>query len=84
MRLARLHGRNPYPADPPLCPLPPALPPAQSTQPRGVIEVSKCLSIKGAEDAINRPHAFEVSTHDTNMYFIADSDKARRAGGGAG
>ena len=43
--------------------------------PRGVIEVRKCLSIKGAEDAINKPHAFEVSTTDDSMFFVADSDK---------
>lgn len=54
---------------------PTLLPPQQSTQPRGIIEVNRCLSIKGAEDAINRPHAFEISTTDQNMYFIADSDK---------
>lgn len=54
--------------------------PVQSTQPRGIIEVNKCLSIKGAEDAINKPHAFEISTTDQNMYFIADSDKASWAG----
>eukprot|EP00879_Flechtneria_rotunda_P002920 GHRR01003137.1.p2 GENE.GHRR01003137.1~~GHRR01003137.1.p2 ORF type:complete len:138 (+),score=32.07 GHRR01003137.1:206-619(+) len=45
--------------------------------PRGVIEVRKCLSIKGAEDAINKPHAFEISTTDCNMFFIADSDKEK-------
>jgi hypothetical protein len=43
--------------------------------PRGVIEVKKCLSIKGAEDTINKPHAFEVATTDDSMFFIADSDK---------
>ena len=43
--------------------------------PRGIIEVSQCLSIKGAEDTINRPHAFEISTADASMFFIADSDK---------
>ncbi|EFN54128.1 hypothetical protein CHLNCDRAFT_13944, partial [Chlorella variabilis] len=48
-----------------------------NTQPRGIIEVNKCLSIKGAEDAINKPHAFEISTTDQNMYFIADSDKEK-------
>ncbi|KFM26111.1 Pleckstrin-like proteiny domain-containing protein 1 [Auxenochlorella protothecoides] len=37
--------------------------------------VNHCLSIKGAEDAINKPHAFEISTADASMYFIADSDK---------
>jgi hypothetical protein len=40
--------------------------------------VKKCLSIKGAEDAINKPHAFEVSTTDCSMFFIADSDKVGR------
>lgn len=48
-----------------------------NTQPRGIVEVNKCLSIKGAEDAINKPHAFEISTTDQNMYFIADSDKEK-------
>lgn len=45
--------------------------------PRGVIEVKKCLSIKGAEDAINKPHAFEISTVDDSMFFIADNDKEK-------
>ena len=59
---------------------------AQNTQPRGIIEVSRCLSIKGAEDAINKPHAFEISTADQSMFFLADSDKARWGGcwGGCG
>lgn len=45
--------------------------------PRGVVEVKKCLSIKGAEDIINKPHAFEVSTTESSMFFIADSDKEK-------
>lgn len=45
--------------------------------PRGVIKVDRCLSIKGAEEAINRPFAFEVSTPDMSMYFIADSEKEK-------
>jgi hypothetical protein len=53
----------------------PVLVTRQDSIPRGVIEVKKCLSIKGAEDAINKPHAFEVSTTDCSMFFIADSDK---------
>lgn len=56
----------------------------QNTQPRGIVEVSRCLSIKGAEDAINKPHAFEISTADQSMFFLADSDKARQAGAGRG
>ncbi|CAK0784358.1 Fatty acid synthase subunit beta [Coccomyxa viridis] len=45
--------------------------------PRGVIEVNRCLSIKGAEDILNKPHAFEVSTTDDSMFFIADTDKEK-------
>lgn len=47
------------------------------TPPRGIIDVSKCLSIKGAEDAVNHAHAFEISTADASMYFIADSEKEK-------
>ena len=32
---------------------------------------------KGAEAAINRPHAFELSSADEAMFFIADSDKEK-------
>ena len=49
----------------------------QDSVPRGVIEVNRCLSIKGAEDVINKPHAFEISTTEDSMFFIADSDKVR-------
>jgi hypothetical protein len=46
------------------------------SHPRGVVDVRRCLSIKGAEDAINKPFAFEVSTNEgESMFFIADSDK---------
>ncbi len=38
-------------------------------------QVNKCLSIKGAEDTINKPFAFEISTHNESMFFIADSEK---------
>jgi len=48
-----------------------------SSIPRGVIEVSKCLSIKGAEDVVRRPHAFELSTTEDVMFFLADSDKEK-------
>lgn len=48
------------------------------------MEVSRCLSIKGAEDAINKPHAFEISTADQNMYFLADSDKVGGSACGGG
>lgn len=37
--------------------------------------MNRCLSIKGAEDQINKPYAFEISTTDSSMYFVADKDK---------
>ena len=47
------------------------------------MQVRRCLSIKGAEDLLNKPHAFEISTTDDSMFFIADTDKVspRKAAG---
>lgn len=45
------------------------------------LQVNKCLSIKGAEDTINKPFAFEISTNNDSMFFIAESEKVRRKGG---
>ncbi|PNH04753.1 Pleckstrin y domain-containing protein 1 [Tetrabaena socialis] len=45
--------------------------------PRGVVDVNKCLSIKGAEDTINKANAFEISTQTASMFFIADTDKEK-------
>lgn len=50
---------------------------AQDSIPRGIIEVEKCLSIKGAEDVVNKPHAFEISTNSDSMFYIADTDKEK-------
>ena len=33
--------------------------------------MGRCLSIKGAEEHLNKPFAFELTTHDDTMYFIA-------------
>lgn len=49
----------------------------QEVEPRGMIKIDNCLSIKGAEETINRPCAFEVSTPDLSMYFIAESEKEK-------
>eukprot|EP00244_Chara_vulgaris_P004284 TRINITY_DN1849_c0_g1_i1.p1 TRINITY_DN1849_c0_g1~~TRINITY_DN1849_c0_g1_i1.p1 ORF type:complete len:150 (-),score=36.71 TRINITY_DN1849_c0_g1_i1:256-705(-) len=48
-----------------------------SSKPRGIIPVNSCLTIKGAEETINKPHAFELSTSTDTMYFIADSEKEK-------
>ncbi|PKA63111.1 Pleckstrin likey domain-containing protein 1 [Apostasia shenzhenica] len=45
--------------------------------PRGVIPVASCLTVKGAEDVLNRQFAFELSTPRETMYFIADSEKEK-------
>ena len=42
------------------------------------LQVNRCLSIKGAEDVINKPFAFEISTTDSSMYFVADKDKVTK------
>ncbi|OAY62529.2 hypothetical protein MANES_01G162600v8 [Manihot esculenta] len=48
-----------------------------SSIPRGVIPVGNCLTVKGAEDVLNKPFAFELSTSQDTMYFIADSEKEK-------
>ncbi|KAM7259891.1 hypothetical protein ACFE04_015632 [Oxalis oulophora] len=49
----------------------------RSTIPRGVISVGSCVTVKGAEDVLNKPYAFELSNSNSTMYFIADSDKEK-------
>ena len=43
-----------------------------------LVQVNRCLSIKGAEDVLNKPHAFEITTVDSNYFFIADTDKVEQ------
>ncbi|KAF7816091.1 pleckstrin homology domain-containing protein 1-like [Senna tora] len=50
---------------------------SRSSIPRGVISVGSCLTVKGAEDVIHKPGAFELSTSHSTMYFIADTDKEK-------
>jgi len=49
----------------------------RASVPRGVIPVASCLTVKGAEDVLNRQFAFELSTPAETMYFIADSEKEK-------
>mmetsp|Transcript_37 Transcript_37/g.61 ORF Transcript_37/g.61 Transcript_37/m.61 type:complete len:130 (+) Transcript_37:232-621(+) len=46
-----------------------------SSVPRGIVEVNKCLSVKGAEEVLNKPYSFEISTRENTQYFVADSEK---------
>jgi subtilase family serine protease len=50
-----------------------------SSQTRGVVDVSRCLSVKGAEDVLNKQHAFELSSRTDTVYFVADSAKEKEA-----
>ena len=47
------------------------------SKPLGIILVATCLTVKGAEDVLNRQYAFELSTQSDTMYFIADSEKEK-------
>nr|AFN53666.1 hypothetical protein [Linum usitatissimum] len=49
----------------------------RASVPRGVVAVGQCLTVKGAEDVLNKPFAFELSTNNDTMYFIADSEKEK-------
>ncbi|KAL6503749.1 Fatty acid synthase subunit beta [Orobanche gracilis] len=49
----------------------------RASSPRGVIPVAICLTVKGADDVLNSQFAFELSTRDETMYFIADSEKEK-------
>ncbi|KAJ0987874.1 hypothetical protein J5N97_006230 [Dioscorea zingiberensis] len=49
----------------------------RSSVPRGVIPVGTFLTVKGAEDVLNRQFAFELSSRMETMYFIADSEKEK-------
>ncbi|KAL0845054.1 hypothetical protein Bca101_018300 [Brassica carinata] len=45
--------------------------------PRGVISVGDCLTVKGAEDVVNKPFAFEISSGNITMFFVADNEKEK-------
>ncbi|CAA7389889.1 unnamed protein product [Spirodela intermedia] len=49
----------------------------RASRPRGIIPVGSCLTVKGAEDVLGRDFAFELSTSNETMYFIADSEKEK-------
>ncbi|KAK8545008.1 hypothetical protein V6N13_066317 [Hibiscus sabdariffa] len=50
---------------------------SRRSAPRGVVSVGQCLTVKGAEDIVNKAFAFELSTRDSTMYFIADTEKEK-------
>jgi hypothetical protein len=50
---------------------------SSASKPRGVISVTAFLTVKGAEDVLHKPFAFELTTSRETMYFIADTDKEK-------
>ncbi|KAL3369283.1 hypothetical protein AABB24_009887 [Solanum stoloniferum] len=50
---------------------------SRGSKPRGVVPVANCLTVKGAEDVLNKQFAFELSTMSDTMYFIADSEEKK-------
>ncbi|CAI9767528.1 unnamed protein product [Fraxinus pennsylvanica] len=42
----------------------------RGSKPRGVIPVANCLTVKGAEDVLNRQFAFELSTSTPDRSLI--------------
>ena len=50
---------------------------SSASKPRGIIPVTSCLTVKGAEDVLNKPFSFELTTSRETMYFIADSEKEK-------
>jgi hypothetical protein len=49
----------------------------RSSTPRGVVPVGTCLTVRGAEDILHKPCAFELSSNQDTMYFLADTDKEK-------
>mmetsp|Transcript_34686 Transcript_34686/g.65294 ORF Transcript_34686/g.65294 Transcript_34686/m.65294 type:complete len:127 (+) Transcript_34686:148-528(+) len=49
----------------------------QASKPRGVIQISRCLSVKGAEETKNIPNSFEVSVDHKSQFFVADTNQEK-------
>ncbi|GMN23795.1 hypothetical protein TIFTF001_000276 [Ficus carica] len=51
---------------------------SRASTPRGVLTMTTCQTVKGAEDVVHKPCAFELScTSREAMYFVADSEKEK-------
>mmetsp|Transcript_14399 Transcript_14399/g.17450 ORF Transcript_14399/g.17450 Transcript_14399/m.17450 type:complete len:118 (+) Transcript_14399:99-452(+) len=48
-----------------------------TSQTRGIIDISQCLSVRGAEEVLNKPFTFEISVGQKTEYFIADTEKEK-------
>jgi len=52
-------------------------------EPHGVIDLSRCLTVKSADDKAKKAHSFEVSTTTDTFLLVAESDAQKDAWIGA-
>ncbi|KAK8818255.1 hypothetical protein AV274_3163 [Blastocystis sp. ATCC 50177/Nand II] len=45
--------------------------------PHGVIDLSKCQTIKSADDVTHKKHSLEIVTTDSTYYMYADTEKEK-------
>ena len=50
---------------------------SETSVPHGMIDLSKCVTVKSAELKAGKKNAIEVSTTDTTFYMYADDDKQK-------
>jgi len=48
-----------------------------SHSPHGVVDLSKCLTVKSAEEKTNKRHCFEVATESATYFMFAGTDKEK-------
>jgi len=48
-----------------------------STAPHGMVDLSKCLTVKSADIKTRRKYSMEVSTAETTFFMVADSEKEK-------
>lgn len=46
-------------------------------EPHGSIDLKECLTVKSAEDKINKKYCFEVATPEATYYMYAESEKEK-------
>ena len=49
----------------------------EGSQPHGMIDLARCMTVKSAEYKAKRRHSLEVSTQDTTYLLCADSEKEK-------
>ena len=50
---------------------------SESGAPHGMVDLSKCMTVKSAELKAGKKNAIEVSTTDTTYYMFADNEQEK-------